>query len=238
MNRAHRIKQLHGSRVLAVDGEIGKVCDVYFDDMSRCLRYLVVDTGGWLTGRKVLISPQAVELINHSRRTVSLLLNRERIEGSPDSDMDKPVSRQHEREIVRYYGYIPYWAGATRWATGSVTPIAALIAADLMELQERRLADEPSGDTHLRSTRALSNYTVNALDGSAGHVWDFLFNEETWAVDYLVIATGMRPFGRRVLVSTAGIQHLDRASRSVAIGVTREQIRRAAEFNAATSLNA
>jgi PRC-barrel domain len=162
VSRSHRVTQLHGSRVLALDGEIGKVRDVYFDDVSRGVRYLVVDTGGWLSGRKVLISPQAVKLIDQSRHAVSLSLNRERIEGSPNIDTDKPVSRQHESEIARYYGYTPYWVGATRWATGPMPPIAAPVAADLMELQEGRLADAPSGDTHLRSTREVSSYTVNA----------------------------------------------------------------------------
>ena len=42
------------------NGEIRQVEDFYFDNQSWTIRYLVVKTGGWLFGRKVLIAPQAI----------------------------------------------------------------------------------------------------------------------------------------------------------------------------------
>jgi len=48
---------LYGDKLAASDGEIGQVKDFYFDDQNWVMRYLVVDTGSWLSGRKVLISP-------------------------------------------------------------------------------------------------------------------------------------------------------------------------------------
>jgi hypothetical protein len=178
-----RIARLQGSWIVALDGEVGKVRDVYFDDISWVARYLVVDTGGWLSARKVLISPQAVVRIDRTLHTVSVSLTRERIKASPDIDTDKPVSRRHETELNRYYGYSAYWAGSMQWGTAPVPPPAAPTASDLLELAERRLAGAPQPDTNLRSTREVSGYTIRAADGVVGHVKDFLFDDETWAID-------------------------------------------------------
>jgi len=54
------IKELYGDKLAALDGEIGRVRDVYFDDKTWVIRYVVADTGSWLTGRLVLLSPHAI----------------------------------------------------------------------------------------------------------------------------------------------------------------------------------
>jgi len=53
-------KELPGLTIRATNGEIGTVKEFYFDDETWAIRYLVVDTGGWLGGRLVLISPMSV----------------------------------------------------------------------------------------------------------------------------------------------------------------------------------
>ncbi|MEO6538431.1 MAG: PRC-barrel domain-containing protein, partial [Ferruginibacter sp.] len=58
------IKSLTGYTIGATDGEIGNVDEFYFDDKDWIIRYLVVKTGSWLFGRKVLIAPQAVQKID------------------------------------------------------------------------------------------------------------------------------------------------------------------------------
>ncbi len=42
-------KDLNGYKLDARDGEIGEVKEFYFDDQSWTVRYLIADTGGWLT---------------------------------------------------------------------------------------------------------------------------------------------------------------------------------------------
>ena len=54
------IDSLKGYTLAASDGEIGKCADFLFDDRDWTVRYMVSDTGGWLSGRKVLISPLAL----------------------------------------------------------------------------------------------------------------------------------------------------------------------------------
>ena len=58
------IQKLEGIRILAANQEVGTVEEAYFDDGKWVVRYLVVDTGGWLGGRRVLISPYAVQEID------------------------------------------------------------------------------------------------------------------------------------------------------------------------------
>src|SRR4029077_12873986 len=73
------IKDPAGFHLAATDGSIGEVQDCYFDDVHWTVRYLVVDTGGWLSGRKVLISPMAVREIDAAGRRVIVALTREQV---------------------------------------------------------------------------------------------------------------------------------------------------------------
>src|SRR5215203_5588313 len=92
----HKISDLKGYTISATDGEIGEVQDFYFDDDDWTIRYLVIDTGKWLPGRKVLISPISMGKANRDRQSIAINLTKEQIENSPGIDTDKPVSRQYE----------------------------------------------------------------------------------------------------------------------------------------------
>jgi hypothetical protein len=227
-----RITRLVGSRLFALDGEVGKVHDVYFDDAHWVLRYLVVTTGGWLSGRKVLISPRAVAMIYPELRSIALSLTRERVERSPPIDTDKPVSRQHESELNRYYGYSIHGSASLPWGNGPLPPAAGPSASDFLELEERRRADEPNeADSHLRSTNEVEGYCISATDEKVGHVEDFLYDDETWALKYFVVDTGPWLFGRRVLVTRDCVRQVDWGSRSVSVRRTREEIKQGLEFD-------
>lgn len=94
-------KNLKGTSIAATDGDIGSVQDLYFDDRSWTIRYLVVDTAAWLPGRKVLLSPIALRSSAGSD-SVSVALTKSQVEESPTIDADKPVNRQYEEEYSRY----------------------------------------------------------------------------------------------------------------------------------------
>src|ERR1700736_4811206 len=104
-------EKLNGLPVEATDGEVGKVKDIYFDDHRWTLRYIVVETGSWLAGRKVLISPISVKGIDWEKNVAQVELTQQQVRASPNIDTDKPVSRQHERDFFNYYGYPYYWSG-------------------------------------------------------------------------------------------------------------------------------
>ena len=113
------IETLEKYEIHANDGLIGHARDFFFDDESWVVRYLVVDTGSWLSGRKVLISPISIGRVDVSKKQLLVLLDREAIKNSPDIDSDKPVSRQHEMRYLNYYGYPYYWGGNGLWGAGS-----------------------------------------------------------------------------------------------------------------------
>ncbi len=112
------VKDLRGYAIRATDGVIGKVDDLYFDDEDWAIRYLVVDTGGWLSGRKVLISPIAIGQPDWLDGVLPVALTKAKVEHAPDIDTRKPVSRQHEAVYLGYYGYPFYWGGAGMWGMG------------------------------------------------------------------------------------------------------------------------
>lgn len=77
----------------ASDGIIGDVKDLYFDDESWTIRYFVVETGSWLSSRKVLISPIAAGDPDWTSQLLPVSLTREQVKNSPDIDTDMPVMR-------------------------------------------------------------------------------------------------------------------------------------------------
>ena len=96
-----KAKTLKGYQLNSLDGEIGKVEEFYFDDSHWTIRYLVADTGNWLTGRQVLISPYALGAVDREEKLISVDLTRNQIENSPSLDSDKPVSQQFETDYYR-----------------------------------------------------------------------------------------------------------------------------------------
>src|ERR671937_203627 len=103
------LEELKGYAIHATDGDIGNVEDVYFDEGHWTVRYFVVNTGNWLTGRRVLISPIVFRDADWHAKKILVTLTREQVKNSPDFDTHKPVSRQHEIELARYFNWAPYW---------------------------------------------------------------------------------------------------------------------------------
>jgi uncharacterized protein YrrD len=75
-------RDLKGASIAATDGDIGSVQDLYFDDRSWTVRYLIVDTGTWLPGRRVLISPISVRA-SSDPSSVAVALTKDQVKDSP-----------------------------------------------------------------------------------------------------------------------------------------------------------
>jgi hypothetical protein len=99
------IKHLYRETLRASDGDIGHVKDFYFDDTNWAVRYVVADTGSWLSGRQVLLAPHAFGPLYQDGKILLVNLNRKQIENSPSIALHKPVSRQYEGEYYQYYGW-------------------------------------------------------------------------------------------------------------------------------------
>jgi len=239
LNSLHR---LQGEKIRATDGELGSLVQVFFDDQAWAIRYLVVDTGRWLPGREVLISPYAITPpfvagMDEGRERlganggIDVALTREQVRHSPDVDTHQPVSRRHERDLLSYYAYPDYWEGGGLWAWGGYPLVLAappaLPASTPEEIAARRReSDVAALDVHLRSSAEVTGYDIQASDDSIGHVEDFLFDDTSFAIRYLVVDTrNWWPGGRRVLLATHWIDRIEWESRSVHVTLTRAQVR-------------
>ena len=221
-------KDLKGNTIVATDGDIGKVDDFYFDDESWTIRYLVADTGDWLLRRKVLLSPVALGKADFASGRFKVTLTKKQIEGSPSIDTDKPVSRQHEAYYHDYYGYPYYWTGPFLWGPMYCPQIPVL---DQKRIEERRAEREEAGDLHLRSANKVTGYHIEATDGDVGHVEDFILDNETWEIRYLVVDTRNWLPGKKVLIAPRWIDRVSWDDSKVYVSLSREAIKNAPEYH-------
>ncbi len=222
------IHSIIGFSIHATDGEIGKVDDLFFDDMLWNTAYLVVRTGGWLDGRRVLIPPTALESPDWESHRVPVTQSKDDIKRGPGVDLDKPVSRRYEIELHKYYGWTPYWVPGTSYAMGSLPLQQGLPEA----------VDEDS-DPHLRSFRAVVGYHIQATDGAIGHAQDLIVDDETggWPVRYLAINTANWLPGREVIISPEWISRIVWSEERIYISFNRDMVRRSPEYDPSMPIN-
>jgi uncharacterized protein YrrD len=220
----HKSKTLKSYKLDSLDGEMGKVKDFYFDDQHWTLRYLVADTGNWLPGRQVLISPHALVAAIKADQHIAVDLTRKQIEDSPSLATDKPVSRQFELDYYGYYGWAPYWGGPFAWGHYPV-PIPA------GQAEAKSGASEKVWSSHLRSTSEVTGYPIQAADGEIGHVEDFVLDDETWTIRYLIVDTRNWWPGKKVLVSPRWIERVSWSEFKVFINLPRETIKQSPEYS-------
>jgi hypothetical protein len=220
---------LKGLVIRATDGELGIVDQFYFDDESWAIRYLTVDTGDWLDGRRVLISPMSVTNANWQARRVDVALTKKQVENSPSIDTHMPVSRQHEAAYLQYYGYPYYWGGPYMW--GPAFYPSALATPTTVSMQA--IPDNIKKgwtDSHLRSSEAVTGYRIEAVDGEIGHVDGFVVDDEAWAIRYIEVATRNWWPGKKVLVSPAWVDSVSWEDSTVYTGLSRKAIKSGPEY--------
>ncbi|MBX3620680.1 MAG: PRC-barrel domain-containing protein [Rhizobacter sp.] len=220
----HSAKELDGLRLVARDGEIGHASGVFFDDQKWTIRHVVARTGGWLSGRDVLISPHSIEPIVPGEAGLKVALTQAQIRDAPAVDTDKPVSLQQQVPYYDYYRYPYYWSGPSLWGTGTY-PLLIDVSAIAAPADTGEAAAE--GDPHLRSSTEVIGYRVHARDGEIGHVKDFLFDDRSWEIGALVVDTGHWLPGQRVLLPPQRVHAVDWGAREVRVNATRETIKAA-----------
>ncbi len=218
-----KARTLKGYQLDSIDGEIGKVEEFYFDDHHWTIRYLVADTGNWLTGRQVLISPYALGAVNTSEKLITVDLTKTQIENSPSLNSDKPVSKQFETDYYGYYGWPIYWGAPYMWG------YYPYLERD-SEQWKNFTTGEKAWDPHLRSTHQVTDYHIQASDGEIGHVEDFIIDDETWAIRYLIVDTRNWWPGKKVLLSPQWIESVSWEEGKVYVDLLRETIRQSPEY--------
>jgi len=220
---------LKGYAIEASDGRIGTVKTFLFDDTTWKIRWLVIDTGHWLTGRQVLVHPSAIGLPDHERRHLPVNLTKAQVEDSPDIQQDQPVTMQMQNHLYSYYGWDRYWgphyygSGLTGIGTSGIGMpfFGQAPTGDIDTLQ--RGSEE--GDPHLRSMTALRGYHIHATDGSIGHVENFLLDDMTWTIRYLIVDTRNWWPGAHVLIAPYAVDSVDWSQNQVRLSVSRDMVK-------------
>jgi PRC-barrel domain protein len=216
------LKDLERYSVSATDGDLGGIDNFLLDDERWVVRYLVVRIGGFLGGPRVLISPVSFRQADWTTHGFHLALTMNKILNSPGIDVNEPVSRQHEGDYFNYYGYQSYWGYPGLWGAGFFP--AALAVGQPGPSTARPSRNEP-GDAHLRSAAEVCGYRVQGSDEAIGHVADFVVDDETWEIRYLVVDIGHWWSGKKVLVSPHWTRRISWPDRRVYVDLPRDAIK-------------
>jgi len=142
--------------------------------------------------------------------------------------------------ILRYFV-----ADAGRWLPGRsvlVSPLSVTaidwprftLELDLTRQQvvrNRGVADDGSAPRHLQSTGIVTGYSVEALDGTIGHVEDFLYDERDWALRFIAVDARSWWPGRHVLVAIQWVDQVRWNDCKVHLNLRQEEIREAPEWH-------
>jgi len=224
---------IKGLTIHATDGELGKVEEFYFDDATWTLRYFVVRTGGWLSGRSVLLSPPVVQSADWNKGELVVKLTMQQVADSPDVSTDQPVSRLEEIAYLKYYEQPPYWMLGADVGGASVALDAAMRAA---AADAERAGTPPP--CHLRSSREVAGYDIAASDGLIGHLDGFLLDDGTWEIRYVVVDTTNWWPGGQVVISPKWVERVSWGSRHVKVGLTCEAIKSSPPYDRGNPLDA
>ncbi len=231
---------IKGYAIAASDGRLGTVSDFLFDDASWLIRWLVVDTGNWLAGRKVLLPPLVLGHLHPTEHEFAVRLTKQQVKDSPEIDCDRPVSRQMETHVYDYYGWYPYWG------TGLYMGGFGYLGGPMMGLSPmgsgRRQQHIPDthrndGDPHLRSIEAVTGYHIHATDGEIGHVEDFLVDDTDWSIHFLVVDTKNWWPGKKVLIAPRSAQSINWDDKLVNLNVDRQRVKDSPTYDASTTID-
>jgi hypothetical protein len=239
---------INGYAIEASDGRLGTISDFLFDDTSWMIRWLVVDTGKWLSGRKVLLPISALGHLDEKGERLSVRLTMQQIKDSPDIAADQPVSRQMEHHVYDYYGWRPYWSPGL-YMTGYGYMGSMGFEGGVMPDQESREirrreervananAQADDGDRHLRSIAAVTDYHIHATDGEIGHVEDFFVEDADWSIHYLLVDTKNWWPGKKVLISPVSARTIDWKDRLVNLNVDRAKVKDSPPYDPSTTID-
>ena len=232
------VNELRRYDVAASDGSVGEVHDLFFDDQAWQVRYIVVDTGTWLVGRRVLVSPQAVGTVDGAERNVTVGLTKQEIREGPGVDAAAPVSRQNEIALADHFRWPRYWE---EFPSGAgmlpVIPHLQRQPGEAMPTPPAAQQTVTRHDPNLRSAAEVEGYHVAARDGDIGHVDDFLIDDSDWSLRFLVIDTRNWLPGRKVLVAPAWARGIDWSDEKLLVDADRATIKSAPEYDAGMEID-
>jgi hypothetical protein len=230
----HSIRSLSGYKVRSSNGDIGRLVELYFDDTTWTVRYLLVDIGDWAGGPStVYVSPLAIGRVDWEGKRIDLALSREQVSESPGLRDNLLVTRQAEAGYYQYHRWPYYWTGPARWGAWETPAAAAAAAVEQVPVPwpDVRIGEIPG----LRSANAVSGYPVQATDGHLGRARDFLIDGETWGIVKIEIDTTRWLPGGEALITPEQVSRLDWSEHNVYVRLSRAELKALPEFRPGAS---
>ncbi len=228
------VRDLCRFRVRALDGKVGKAADFYFDDSTWSIRYLVLNTTGWIFGHRVLIHPDCLGQPDGSVRVLPVSLTKEEVKSRGAIGHDEPISYQLEQLMMDRYGGSARWRGGGPMAPlhGAVSR-QALAVAEADQVESTRVDSEAAH--HLRSAQEVFGYQIEALDGPLGCLQDLLVGDGHWVIRYLLIDTKKASMPNpRVLIPASWVEHLSWGESRVHLRIRRDKIKHSPRYEPAS----
>ena len=161
-------------------------------------------------------------------------LSKKQIEDAPGLDQDAPVSRQYEISWARFYGWPHYWGGPHAW--GSASRPSMMYDKRLPKKHHGKMIAE-SEDHNLRSVDEVTGYHINATDDEIGHVEDFIVDDVTWNIRFLVVDTHNWLPGKKVLILPSWVDSVDWIKRRVSVDLPKETIKNSPKYDPSIPIN-
>lgn len=203
--------RLYGYGLNATDGTAGSLKDLFFDAENGAVRYLVVSTGTWLTGRRVLITPEYISKVDHEKKCINIAISKHEAENCPSPVSDEPASRHFSEPSLMKPADPVYWGGPFRWGW------SPYLSHDDDNTDKNQ--GESAWNTDLHSTRDLRGYDVITEDNQIWHVKDFLIDEVSWVIKELIVNTGKGHWGKKIHVPRDRIERIDWRRSEIRLGV-------------------
>jgi sporulation protein YlmC with PRC-barrel domain len=256
------LESIRGHSISATDGEVGSVSDFVLDGGTWKVRYLVVNTGSWLSERLVLLPPDVTIASDWNRNRVDVALTREQVKNSPGIEGHETASQKAEAESSGHHGWSHVFSvrGGAAPAARPVPPFGAMPSrvlesevpsagrtsledvprTDSGTLPDEKATDkrdEPRDEDALYSYRELTKYEASAEDGVVGKVVDVVVDDRAWDARYLVIVTGGWLRGRTVVVAPQWVRFVNWRGKDIRLDVTRGEVEGSPVFDPESPIN-
>jgi len=244
------VKALEKCAIRATDGNVGQVGDLLFDDLAWVIRYLVVDTGTWHAGRKVLISTLGMRRPNWTDNSIAVPISKNQVRESSDIDARKPLTRQ--RVPSRLEQHYPERAGSLQAWGGNYAPCSDVMLSAIADPSTepdsfqsvrpgspalRNDSKMAADGAHLRSCNVVMNSLVTAADGDIGRVCGLLIDEDIWAIRYFVVNTGNWWLGHKVVLAPEWIDDISWSDSRLSVDTTRQAVQDAPGYDSVAEVN-
>ncbi|MEO6901843.1 MAG: PRC-barrel domain-containing protein [Bacteroidia bacterium] len=205
----HPVKNLIGLKIHAIDGEIGKVTDFYFDNVTYTVRYLVVETGSFLFSREIMLSTQSLVPSDFEKEGFMTNLTIQQIENCPHADTKRRIADvEEEVRLLTYYKLKNY---------RNIFDVAVETA-----VTEKHPAS-------LHSVNEITEMEVSCTDANVGKVRDVLVDGKSWKINHLIV-DAFKISGKEVLIPTSSLSELKPNNSFLLVNLSSEEIANKPEY--------